>query len=71
MEKEQQTEIYHYKDEDGNWVPFSCTADEGKEWNKLCQTLMLLRKDSPHPNHNDYLKFRYKGQPQFIVAQNP
>lgn len=49
--------VYHYKDNSGEWIPFGLTEDDGKKWNLFCQRLVLSGRKEMYPYFSDYLTF--------------
>ena len=66
--QEDKVEIYHYYDK-GEWIPiyFNNNPKMGKEWNKLCQRLML---QNAIPNRLTYKEFIEEMELKNIIAPN-
>lgn len=57
------SKTFHYKDEHGEWIPFTVPVHLEDQWRRLVIRLMHGRKSDPHPRTEDYNRFnRETGQ---------
>lgn len=49
-------EIYHYKDGNGKWVPFTITKEMGKKWNDLCKVLMMQNAQPTYIEYHEFME---------------
>jgi len=49
--------IYHYKSNNGEWIPFTLLEDDGDIWVSFCRYLSHTRQDNPFPQYYDYVYF--------------